>query len=123
MKHYYRTIDVWVQGSILWAFIFSLVISAPIIDIMFYVLAGWFVISTIIHAYIATNRYNIFYYTLAIISIVSMLCWATAFLFAPLFWVVVFVVVYIMPLLALVHFIACIAEIRYLRKRPISLLK
>jgi len=115
MKHYYKIVDLWVQGCILWAFIFSYIIDGPLIEIMFYVVAGWFFISAIIHAYITTGRYEKFYYVIAVVSYATVAGWPAAFLFPPLFWVLVFILVYIIPLLALAYFTLCILELRYLK--------
>lgn len=123
MKHYYRITDSLVQAGLLTAWLGCVCINTNDSFNFYFIVAGWFLPSLIVHRLISTKKhestYNTFLITVAIITGV--------FIFGLLWPVLIAFELYILlvagPILALAYTIACFMEIFYLRKRPMSYLK
>ena len=127
MKHYYRLIDAAVQVMLLATWLYALLAHTGLVHILYFIVGGWYVLSLTIHFVISTQKFQNTYRRYANISIaLVVLPVAGIFVLYLLEAILVaeeYLLVYVIPALTLLYAYSCIAEIRYLRKRPISYLK
>jgi len=123
IKHYYRIADAIMQVILLAVWAWALIANANWISVFYFIACGWFMTSLTIHFIISSNKFQRVYRLYAFICIVIVII--------PLYGLTVLYVLiaemyllqYLLPVLALCYTYSCIAEIFYLRKRPISYLK
>jgi len=122
MKHYYRIFDAWVQVTILALWLVCVVLYNNIAGVFYFITGAWFFVSLVIHRVISTAKHKPAYNIFIIISVMF-----TSFfllgLAIPEFFITLFMLLFIGPVMALTYTITCFTEIRNLRKRPMSLLK
>lgn len=122
MKHYYRIADAWAQVIILALWLGFVIINSNMAGGFYFITGAWFFVSLIIHRIISTVKHKPVYNLLIIISTVFIGFFLLA-LAIPQFFIVLLMLLFIGPVMALLYTITCFAEIHNLRKRPISLLK
>ncbi len=123
MKHYYRIGDVIAHITLLAILLYALVKNAGWINSFYFMAAGWFIVSLAIHFIISSQKFEKVYrgYAFACITLIVL----------PLYGLIVWYVLlaevallpFILPAMLLLYTCSCIAEILYVRKRPISYLK
>lgn len=130
MKHKYRMIDAVVQVIILILWLIAVITKAGSKELITYIASGWFLLSLSIHAFISSEKYKD-KYTKPLAAICCLLGGMIVCLLCPgLFYLFLYYAELLVPLLptialamAVLYTYICFSEIRYLRKRPISLLK
>jgi len=130
MKQKYRVIDVVVQVIILILWLITIINKAGSKELITYIASGWFLLSLSIHAFISSEKYKD-KYTKPLAAICCLLGGMIVCLLCPgLLYLLLYYAMYLMSILPIValpiaalYTYVCFSEIRYLRKRPISLLK
>jgi hypothetical protein len=123
MRHYYRLADVCAQIVLVVIWATAEIVRANWLSGYCYVVGGWYVLSLAIHFIISSNKFQRTYRNYAFACIVLIIL--------PLYGLVVLYVLFaemyflpfVLPILALMYTVTCIAEIMYLHKRPISYIK
>jgi len=123
MKHYYRIGDAAAHTTLLAIWLYALLTSASWLNGFYFIAVGWFIVSLAIHFIISTQKFQKIYRRYAFVCIVLVVL--------PLYGLIVWYILLaeivllpvILPAMLLLYTCSCIAEILYVRKRPISYLK
>lgn len=122
MKQRYRIADLIIQLAMLLTWLIVVVKNYEFALNMYFIVGGWFLVSLVIHRLIDKDKdsaYNIFLVIVAGI-IASFVLSITV---ASTFFIVLYILFFGAPVMALLYTYVCFTEIRKLNKRPISLLK
>lgn len=122
MKQKYRMIDAVIQVALLVAWLLMVFIEVKYAIYFYFIVGAWFLVSLVIHRLLDNNTNSAFNTFLVIIACV-IVAMALGFILSPVFFIVLYMLLFCGPVMALTYTIACITEIKNLNKRPINLLK
>src|SRR5436190_375521 len=123
MKHYYRITDAIIQIGLLAAWLTTFIVSNHFGLDMYFIVGGWYLVSLVIHLFISSQKYKRHYRNILTICIALVGVFCVGLLLPFVVISVLYVLIFAAPLLAAFYTYDCLAEIHYLHKRPISLLK
>lgn len=123
MKHYYRIWDAVVQIMLLVVAAYAAAENTGW-KMMYISIAGaWFIVSLIAHRIISSHHFKEVYnkYVFACIAIIALPLYG--FIIPYILLAEIYLLPYLLPVMAVIYTCTCIAEIIHLRKRPLSYIK
>ncbi len=123
MKHYYRKWDAVAQIMLLIVAVYAAAANTGW-KMMYISFAGtWFIISLVIHRIISSHYFKAVYNKYVFAGVVIVVLPLYGFIIPYMLLTEMYLLPYILPLMATLYTCTCIAEILHLRKRPLSYIK
>jgi len=122
MKRKYRIIDAVIQVALLIAWLLMVFIKAKYAIMFYFIVGAWFLVSLVVHRLLDSDRnsaYNVFLVIVASIVVAV----ALGFIISPVFFIVLYMLLFCGPVMALLYTYVCFTEMKRLNTRPINLLK